>query len=149
LHCQVNLPEFYSDVRVTSHCSAYNFDELLKFLKARKSTYETDARTLDDVIYTPYTYKHAPVKARRPGSISRGSRSRPSSPAMGDLLGLGEDVTRSDDDIRSRMDRRGKGRLRDLLEEVPDVAEVFIFKYGTVVIWGMSEEEEQRFLVSM
>ena len=68
---------------------------------------------------------------------------------MGDLLGLGEDVTRSDDDIRSRMDRRGKGRLRDLLEEVPDVAEVFIFKYGTVVIWGMSEEEEQRFLVSM
>lgn len=139
----------YPHWKVTYRYSAYNFDELLKFLKARKSTYETDARTLDDVIYTPYTYKNVPVRPRRPASSTRGSRSRPSSPAMGDLLGLGEDGVRSDEDMRARMDRRGKGRLRDLLEEVPEVAEVFIFKYGTVVIWGMSEEEEQRFLLSM
>lgn len=129
--------------------SAYNLDELPKFLKARKSTYQTDARILDDVIYTPYSYKHAPQKARRPTSSTRSSRSRPSSPAMGDLLGLGEDGHRSDGDTVAGADRRGKGRIRDLLGDSPEIADVFIFKYGTVVIWGMTEEEEQRFLASM
>lgn len=136
--------------RVTAHCtaSAYDFDELPKFLKARKSTYQTDARILDDVIYTPYSYKYAPQRPRRPASATRGSRSRPSSPAMGDLLGLGEETHRSDEE-GFRPDIRGKGRIHDFLGDKPEVADVFIFKYGTVVIWGMSEEEEQRFLLSI
>ena len=68
---------------------------------------------------------------------------------MGDLLGLGEDGHRSDGDTVARVDGRGKGRIRDLLGDTPEIADVFIFKYGTVVIWGMTEEEEQRFLASM
>lgn len=31
-------------------------------------------------------------------------------------------------------------------EWVPDV---FLFEYGTVVIWGMTEKEEKRFLSSL
>ena len=68
---------------------------------------------------------------------------------MGDLLGLGEEHQRSDSEEGTRQDRRGKGRISDLLGDTPEVADVFIFKYGTVVIWGMTEEEEQRFLLSM
>jgi uncharacterized Rmd1/YagE family protein len=68
---------------------------------------------------------------------------------MGDLLGLGEEGHRSDGDTATRADGRGKGRICNLLGESPEIADVFIFKYGTVVIWGMTEEEEQRFLASM
>jgi len=32
---------------------------------------------------------------------------------------------------------------------VPTEAEIFIFDYGTVVIWGMTETQEKRFLSSM
>lgn len=67
---------------------------------------------------------------------------------MGDLLGLGEENHRSEEE-GGRPDRRGKGRIHDLLGDTPEIADVFIFKYGTVVIWGMTEEEEQRFLLSM
>ncbi|KAG8852855.1 hypothetical protein FRB91_005859 [Serendipita sp. 411] len=138
--------------RVTAYCTAssYNFEELLKFLKARKSTYETDARVLDDALYTPYSYKNAPQKPRRPGSTTRGSRSRPSSPAMGNLLNLGEDENTLEESRWSRSERFGKGRIRGLLSDTAeDLADIFIFKYGTVVIWNMSEEDEQRFLSSI
>ncbi|CAG7847315.1 SubName: Full=Related to RMD1-Protein required for Meiotic Division {ECO:0000313/EMBL:CCA72041.1} [Serendipita indica DSM 11827] len=136
--------------RVTAYCTAssYNFDEIVKFLKARKSTYETDPRILDDAIYTPYTYRNAPQRPKRPGSISRGSRSRPSSPAMGDLLRLDEDP-RSDEAEWNRSNSYGKGRIRELLTDIDDMSDVFIFKYGTVVIWGMTEDDEQRFISSI
>jgi len=68
---------------------------------------------------------------------------------MGDLLGLGVEEHRSDGDATVQADRRGKGRIRDLLMDTPEMADIFIFKYGAVVIWGMSEEDEQRFLASM
>ena len=128
-----------------AHLSSYNFEEIVKFLKARKSTYETDPRILDDAIYTPYTYRNAPQRPKRPGSI-RGSR--PSSPAMGDLLGLEEDP-RSEEREWNRSNPYGKGRIRELLTDIDDMSDVFIFKYGTVVIWGMTENDEQRFISSM
>jgi uncharacterized Rmd1/YagE family protein len=28
-------------------------------------------------------------------------------------------------------------------------AEIFLFSYGTVVIWGMTEQQEKRFLSSL
>jgi uncharacterized Rmd1/YagE family protein len=68
---------------------------------------------------------------------------------MGDLLGLGEDGHLSEGETIARADRRGKGRIRDFLGNTPEIADIFIFKYGTVVIWGMTEEQEQRFLASM
>jgi uncharacterized Rmd1/YagE family protein len=68
---------------------------------------------------------------------------------MGDLLGLSEGENDRHEERRSRLSRAGKGKLSDLTEEVTDLAEVFIFKYGTIVIWNMTEEEEQRFLTSM
>lgn len=37
----------------------------------------------------------------------------------------------------------------DDFEEEEWVPDVFLFEYGTVVIWGMTEKEEKRFLSSM
>lgn len=126
--------------------STYNFGNLLKFLKARKLTYQTDPRMLDDVIYTTYTYKNAPQRTRRPGSTNRSSRPRAPSPAMGDLLGLDESSTNTQDESL-RNDR--EGRLWNSLGDSSHISDIFIFKYGTVVIWGMTEEEEERFLASL
>jgi hypothetical protein len=51
--------------------------------------YGTNPRTFDDVIYTPYTYQHAPP--RRTPSTARGAmRTGSDATAVGDLLGVPE-----------------------------------------------------------
>ena len=42
----------------------------------------------------------------------------------------------------------GKGRKKSKFSETTTEAEIFIFEYGTVVIWGMTEAQEKRFLSS-
>lgn len=54
--------------------------------------------------------------------------------------------TAVDDHTQGEMSRRKK---KSKFEEVPTVAEIFLFQYGTVVIWGMTEAEEKRFLSSL
>ena len=70
----------------------------------------------------------------------------------GDLLGVPElldDATAENE--ASQHGAIAKGKQRVLLEgnHEEHMADVFIFKYGTVVIWGMTQAEEQRFLSSM
>ena len=47
------------------------------------------------------------------------------------------------------MQTNAKGRKRSKFAETPTEAEIFIFEYGTVVIWGMTEAQEKRFLSSL
>jgi uncharacterized Rmd1/YagE family protein len=100
---------------------------------------------IDDVIYTPYVYvppiglseslrSHAEHKAQTPGS------------ATGDLLGASYLIAQ--DSLDTTASPR-KHRRNDIFTESPTEAEIFIFEYGTVVIWGMTEAEEKRFLSSL
>ena len=113
--------------------------------------YNTNPRTFDDIIYTPYTYQHAPP--RRTPSTARGAmRTGSDATVTGDLLGVPElldDATAENE--ASQHGAIAKGKQRVLLEgnHEEHMADVFIFKYGTVVIWGMTQAEEQRFLSSM
>lgn len=49
----------------------------------------------------------------------------------------------------------GEGEVQDSANEDEDdheeewVPDVFLFEYGTVVIWGMTEKEEKKFLASL
>jgi len=130
--------------------SSFKFPLLLKFLKARKMVYDTNPRTFDNVIYTPYTYQHAPP--RRTAYSTRGAmRTGSDATAVGDLLGVpelvDEAVAENGDSQNGTID---KGKQRELEgNNQEQMADVFIFKYGTVVIWGMTQAEEQRFLSSM
>ena len=142
----------------------------MKFFNARRTAYHTNPRKIDQVIYTTYFYgtpdrppatvvdvSSTPLGARKvvkwPGSGSDGETTavaaveRPTTAAMaasatGDLLGVPELATADAPPAKrkgsSKWDTSGTGE-----------AEIFLFSYGTVVIWGMTEQQERRFLSSL
>lgn len=113
--------------------------DLMKFFNARREAYGTDARTIEDVIYTPYAYE--------PSSSSQ-ALSASFQSATGDLLGIPE-LRAATDGEEDQKTLRAQRRKRSKFDPAPTKAEVFVFKYGTVVIWGMTEQQEKRFLSSM
>ncbi|KAI9432982.1 DUF155-domain-containing protein [Lactarius indigo] len=160
--------------RVTAYATAgsYRFGDLMKFFNARRTAYHTNPRKIDDVIYTTYFYGTpdrppatvvdvvnstpaagarggggkgiASVKWRSSGSDGETTAAtaveRPTRAATGDLLGVPELATAEAPAKRkgSKWDTAGTGE-----------AEIFLFSYGTVVIWGMTEQQERRFLSSL
>ncbi len=162
--------------RVTAYCtaSAYRLDGLMKFLKGRGRTRGASPKLYDECIYTPYQYSSAADKT--PNGAGGVTRSRASlherrySDSMVqsghedgyrrqrinsvDLIEEGEEETVAQDDednprTYKDMDgeRRGSPRGQDsALDTVVHTPEIFLFDYGTVVIWGMTVAEEQRFL---
>ncbi len=145
-------PSSHGGFYVPSH-SSYRFPELMKFYNARRSSYHTNPRIIDDVIYTPYVYD-PPNPAQRQVHFQSNPTSQITS-TTGDLLGVpelalegpGADTQQSaEDNVR---DSKFKKHKRSKFEEVPTEAEIFLFEYGTVVIWGMTEAQEKLFLSSM
>ncbi|TFY53461.1 hypothetical protein EVJ58_g9440 [Rhodofomes roseus] len=137
--------------RVTAYATAgsYRFPELMKFFNARRSSYHTNPRIIDEVIYTPYAYdEHAEASS---GS-QRQVRFQAGSPDTGDLLGVPELAPDRDGHAHTDGEQEVTKRRRKhkfLVPETPREAEIFMFKYGTVVLWGMTEAQEKRFLSSM
>lgn len=60
----------------------------------------------------------------------------------GDLLGVDELRVGEGDELRTM-------RKKNKFGASPTEAEIFVFEYGTVVIWGMSEAQERRLLSSL
>lgn len=147
--------------------------ELTKWLNARRSSHQTNVLTFDECLYTTYTYKHVdearglvPTNANGNGSSKHRSNHRDSTgpTKTGDLLGipeLNQDVqqeqhhqqqdgiaqpnTNADTDTAAAAAAAAKRkRSRFSVEDV--VPELFIMDYGTIVIWGMTHQEENRFL---
>jgi len=116
--------------------SSYRFQDLIKFFNARRETYRTNPQLIDEVIYTPYSYKPAIPQT------TQGTGQGTDIPPTGDLLGTPDLLPENDPSahIRKRSTK---------FTETPTQAEIFLFEYGTVVIWGMTETEEKRFLSSM
>ena len=142
---------------------SYNLEGLAAYLSARPPAYRTHPRMFDtECLHTPYLpppttntntntnsghrspalkpHRHTvpeayllnldtnkPPIARRKTGFSKTPGGRSRQPSNG---GNGEET---DDDEHDE-------------EWVPDV---FLFEYGTVVIWGMTEKEEKRFLGSL
>ncbi|KAK2461006.1 hypothetical protein APHAL10511_006947 [Amanita phalloides] len=124
--------------RVTAYATAgsYRMDELMKFFNARKSAYHTNPKMIDEVIYTPYVYDslgdQQEVRQCLDGS------------ATGDLLGIPElRINNVDEAGTVRKKKRSK------FDATSAEAEIFLFPYGTVVVWGMTEAQEKRFLTSI
>jgi uncharacterized Rmd1/YagE family protein len=72
-----------------------------------------------------------------------------SPPATGDLLGVPE-LTAAADAVGAALPppaTKRKGSKWDTTGT--GEAEIFLFSYGTVVIWGMTEQQEKRFLSSL
>lgn len=72
-------------------------------------------------------YKRRPGVVKRPGGLGR----------------------RRDDANTNGNNTNGNDTDDDDWEEEDWVPDVFLFEYGTVVIWGMTEKEEKQFLRSL
>jgi uncharacterized Rmd1/YagE family protein len=108
----------------------------MKFFNARRETYNTNPQLIDEVIYTPYSYNPASPQ------IGQGAGRGTEVPPTGDLLGM--------PDLLSENGASPHPRKRsNKFTETPSQAEIFLFEYGTAVLWGMTETEEKRFLSSM
>lgn len=147
---------------LTTRRRSYRFSELMRFFNARRATYHTNPRTIDEAIYTPYVYdppnlRHVHFNHAQRATSSGSDTATPTQ--TGDLLGVpelvGDGTAEPEHESQALLtpdpDVNGVARhkKKSKFEEVPTVAEIFMFEYGTVVIWGMTEAEEKRFLSSM
>ena len=110
-------------------------NDLMKFFNARRNAYHTDAKLIDNVIYTPYVYD--PPSNVHAVSIH--------SAPIGDLLGIPEIRVQGD----SENNRVSTKKKSSKFDTTASEAEIFMFEYGTIVIWGMTEAQEKRFMSSM
>lgn len=155
--------------RVTAYCTAnrYEMDGLMRYLKGRGKSRGAYPKLIDECIYTPYDYPKTPRERLDPVQTyerrhSTGSEAMdPSQHSRDDLI----DLRAEDSDRRNGFgnnDHAKADSAEDLLsagadhsaiaENNPDfdthihTPEVFLFDYGVVVIWGMTEAQEARFL---
>jgi uncharacterized Rmd1/YagE family protein len=92
---------------------------------------------IDQVIYTTYLYD-PPAHDPRSSPNAVKSETQP-------LLAAQELLSGEEDPEQPSRVRRRKGKFYS----TPAEAEIFLFEYGTVVIWGMTEAQERRFLSSL
>ncbi|KAJ7695446.1 hypothetical protein B0H17DRAFT_1055910 [Mycena rosella] len=125
--------------RVTAYATAnaYRMGPLMEFLNARKAAYHTNPKAIDEVLYTPYAFR--PANSGERSSVGKNSTSRG---PTGDLLGIPE--LQHEDEEEEPVKKKSKFDATTVEE-----AEIFLFEYGTVVIWGMTEPQERRFLSSI
>ena len=132
----------------------------MKFFNARRGSYHTNPRIIVDVIYTPYVYEPPSVQpfaqSGTHAHVHFQTASSHHQSRTGDLLGVPELAPGgSGTDVQGQSGAEppagtnGKSRKRSKFSETPTEAEIFIFEYGTVVIWGMTEAQEKRFLSSL
>ncbi|KAI9767991.1 MAG: hypothetical protein M1840_005303 [Geoglossum simile] len=156
--------------RVTAYCTAgaYRLDGLMRFLKGRAKMRGAAPKLFDECIYTPYSYTKA-VDGKpnySPGVPERQPPQRRHSDSSvevgdvndhqgGDLIDLHADGPKSIGDHEHETSSSMPPELEhpsDRRPVTPDLdtnvhtPEIFLFNYGTVVIWGMSLQHEQRFL---
>ncbi|TQV99591.1 sporulation protein RMD1 [Cordyceps javanica] len=152
--------------RVTAYCTAnrYDMDGLMRFLKGRGKSRGAHPKLIDECIYTPYAYAKEPPSRRDPVmSYQRRHSTGGTEDALAGLTtdrhdsGYGDEFATSEhglaaehiteeDLLGADMNTVGDRDVVPDFDTQVHTPEVFLFDYGVVVIWGMSESEEARFL---
>ncbi|KAJ5081942.1 hypothetical protein NUU61_010206 [Penicillium alfredii] len=152
--------------RVTAYCTAnsYRLEGVIKFLKSRAKTRGANPKLYDECVYSTFDYEHEEKQksSRIFGSGNNGHHERrPSERRYSDSAVEVEDNTKARrEDLIDFRDEAGhavdvdgdRAVSTSQSEETPDIdttihtPEVFLFDYGTVVIWGMTPAHESRFL---
>ncbi|KAL1900825.1 sporulation protein rmd1 [Ceratocystis pirilliformis] len=147
--------------RVTAYSTAehFNMEAILRFLKGKKKR-GGNPKFFDECIYSPYSYTHLINEVSYSSTTAHGH-----GPANDHYIQHPDDPVQAYERRHSTgSDMDGNYNRTDLLnlspENCDDLAiddtptldtkvhtpEVFVFEYGVVVIWGMSEIDEKRFL---
>ncbi|KFA63404.1 hypothetical protein S40285_06598 [Stachybotrys chlorohalonatus IBT 40285] len=161
--------------RVTAYCTAnkYEMEGLMRFLKGRGKTRGANPKLIDECIYTPYNYDYAKQNQARPDPIQNYSRryttgsgassndsfyhSSPEARLDGRHPSQGNGSHQTDGADLGRISSDallGPSVVDDIpvAESIPDfdiqvhTPEVFLFDYGVIVVWGMTEVQEAKFL---
>ncbi|KAF1961895.1 sporulation protein-like protein RMD1, partial [Byssothecium circinans] len=157
--------------RVTAYCTAasYKFDDLMRFLKGKARLRGAQPKRFDECIYSPYNYGMKGPEDVSSTSVPDGcppDRPRRFSDSAIEVEAQSERRRETLIDIQrgvEAIDEHAEGSDHaqrpapvhadsDPSMEGPDLdtqvhtPEVFLFEYGTVVIWGMTLQEEKRFL---
>lgn len=156
--------------RVTAYCTAnaYRLEDLMKFLRGKAKTRAATPKLFDECIYTPYSYsrihdgrsfdeqvERRPQTERRHSDsevdIENGLERMPSNSLdlhtqAGDVsLDNGESSVPNHTAQEMHTPHDPSADTLDFDTQV-HIPEVFLFNYGTVVLWGMTVKEEERFL---
>lgn len=135
----------------------------MKFLRGRGKTRGAAPKLFDECIYTPYSYGKADLEPRL-SMVSNARRFSDSAMEVenhaenrhDNLIDLntsaGDTSLDNGEDPPLNHSSSNPDEPRDAPINTPDfdtevhIPEVFLFNYGTVVIWGMTEKQEERFL---
>jgi uncharacterized Rmd1/YagE family protein len=158
--------------RVTAYCTAasYKLDDMMRYLKGKQNTRGALPKRFDECIYSPYSYgTKGPEDVTSTAVLNGFSDERPrrfsdsaievqheSERRRQDLIDLHEEGDApdiADEQAIGSPSRPSLGHAdSDPQIDTPDfdtqvhTPEVFLFEYGTVVIWGMTLQEEKKFL---
>ncbi|KAF2277817.1 sporulation protein-like protein RMD1 [Westerdykella ornata] len=159
--------------RVTAYCTAdtYRLDDLMRYLKGKARLRGAQPKRFDECIYSPYNYGRRGAEEVVSTAVQDGwSTERPrrfsdsaievdvqSERRREDLIDLQEGegaINEIEDGEASSRPHRPSQTHSDSdpslstadFDTIVHTPEVFLFEYGTIVIWGMSVQEEQRFL---
>ena len=158
--------------RVTAYCtsSSYKLDDLMRFLKGKQKLRGALPKRFDECIYSPYNYGTRGPEAVASTAVLDGVNEPRQRRFSDSAIEVEQENERRRDvliDLNDEGDAPSIGYDEDMERptrppithtdsdptmETPDfdivvhTPEVFLFEYGTVVIWGMTLQEEKRFL---
>lgn len=158
--------------RVTAYCTAasYKLDDLMRFLKGKARLRGAQPKRFDECIYSPYNYGSKGPDEVTSTSVQDGyttDRPRRFSDSAIEVEAQSERrrdnliQVQSENEIITSEDAGSSDHLQRPMPVHADsdpsmenadfdtqvhTPEVFLFEYGTVVIWGMTLSEEKRFL---
>ncbi|GAD94543.1 YagE family protein [Paecilomyces variotii No. 5] len=151
--------------RVTAYCtaSAYRLDGVIRFLKSRAKARGSNPKLFDECVYSPYDYEYEKKQQSQPQGDPHGEIRWPNERRYSDSAVEVEGNTKSrrEDliDLReesaeqavngSHSDEAISRETASDLDTTIHTPEVFLFDYGTVVIWGMTPAQESRFLTDV
>ncbi|KAF2735924.1 YagE family protein [Polyplosphaeria fusca] len=157
--------------RVTAYCTAasYKMDDLMRFLKGKQRLRGSLPKRFDECIYSPYNYGKSGPESVASASVHDGfTEDRPRRFSDSAI----EVEAQSERRREELIDIHGDGPMLEAMDEPEHhrrpsqiqhadsdpsmntldfdtqvhTPEVFLFDYGTVVIWGMTLQDEKRFL---
>jgi len=103
----------------------------LRYLKARAATRGAAPKKFDECIFTPYSFTHNQAQGHQTEN----------------LIDLEEqDAAKMPEDGDDIPDDRSMMNFVEQQNRAIGSADVLLFQYGVVVIWGMSQGDEKRFL---
>ncbi|CAI7672547.1 unnamed protein product [Penicillium pancosmium] len=153
--------------RVTAYCTAnsYRLEGVIKFLKSRAKSRGANPKLFDECVYSPFDYQFEekqkggrlfPVGGNNGHHERRTSERRYSDSAVEvedntktrreDLIDFRDEAGRPVDVDSEHAVSAPQADENFDIDTTIHTPEIFLFDYGTVVLWGMSPAHESRFL---